>query len=413
MKVEIEDARLICVNCGRNYEGDTRLFLCPKCGGLLDVVLENLEWSPKGHGVWRYGGMLPRPPVEPVTLGEGGTPLVRSRQHSNLYFKLEGANPTGSFKDRGMTLAVTIALYSNAKSLICASTGNTAASAAAYAARAGLTANIVLPYNAVARGKILQAIAYGARILWISGSFDDAIRHVMKIVELDSRHYPMNSFNPWRLEGQKTIVFEIHEALSRVDNIIYPVGNGGNIAAAGKAISELLAVGVIGEPPRLIGVQAEGAAPLADAFERGLDRPVFYESPKTVASAIRIGRPVNWSKALRAVKSTRGAIIKVSDQEIINAQKVLGWNEGLLVEPASSAAYAGYLKALEQRLVDKTETTVVVLTGSGLKDPESLSLIRAREERVVEGELQQLLSALNKGPTPMSRETKSTQYPLN
>jgi len=289
---------------------------------------------------------------------------------------------------------VSLAFYSGAKSVVCASTGNTAASAAAYAARAGMEANIVLPKGAVARGKIAQAIAYGARIFWVDGPFDVAMRLVMEAASKSSSLYPLNSFNPWRLEGQKTIVFEVVEELKHVDAIFYPVGNGGNIAAAGKALKELADVGVLDEMPKLVGVQAAGAAPLADALERGLSEPVPYEKPATVASAIRIGNPVNWPKALRAIKLTKGTVLKVSDEEILKAQKELARSEGLLVEPASAAAYAGYLKALERGVVERSDVVAVILTGSGLKDPDSVQSMEPVAEVIVDATVEALLKAM-------------------
>ncbi len=371
------------MSCGMEYQASTRLFRCPRCGGLLEVLIEDLEWKPSGRGVWRYRLMLPRIPVEPVTMGEGGTPLVKSRLGRNLYLKLEGLNPTGSFKDRGMTVASTIALYSKARVVIAASTGNTASSMAAYASRAGLKPVIVLPKGRVAKGKISQAIAYGAKIVWVRGSFDDALSAVMKAVNSSKGAlYPMNSFNPWRLEGQKTIAFEIIEELGDVDAIIYPIGNGGNISAGWKALRELRELGVISEYPRLIGVQAEGAAPIADAWDRGLDEPIFYEKPETIATAIRIGKPVNWPKVFKALRDTRGFVLKVSDKEILEAQKKLARTDGVLVEPASAASLAGYLKAIEKGLLNEDEKAALVLTGHGLKDPDTLVIHKTQEIEV-------------------------------
>ncbi len=364
---------LKCVDCGREYPSDPWLFQCPKCGGLLEVVLEDIVWDPRGKGVWRYTSLLPDIGGKPVSLGEGGTPLVSSVVHDNMYIKFEGANPTGSFKDRGMTLAVSLARNIGAKAVIAASTGNTAASLSAYSSRAGLKSIIVLPKGKVAQGKLAQSILYGAIIISIKGSFDDALETVMKSVDKSGGLlYPLNSFNPWRLEGQKTIIYEIIEELGEVDNIIYPIGNGGNISAGWKAIRELFSLGVIKRKPRLIGVQALGAAPIYDAWRKGLEKPVFYDNPETIATAIRIGKPVNWPKVMKALRDTNGVAVGVSDEEIISAQKNLASNEGLAVEPASAASYAGYLKLLEKGFLDKKETTVLVATGHGLKDPESM-----------------------------------------
>ncbi len=368
----IPGSSLKCIECGSIFKGSPRLYKCPKCGGLLEVILHNKEWKPRGRGVWRYKDMLPRIDIRPVTISEGSTPLIPSTLDENLYIKFEGSNPTGSFKDRGMTVATSIAVSSGTKILIAASTGNTSASVAAYAARASMPTVIVLPKDKVALGKIVQAVGYGARIVWVKGSFDDAMRIVMDIVKTSEEFYPMNSFNPWRLEGQKTIIFELVEELEKIDNIIYPVGNGGNISSAYKALRELLEIGIITKYPRLFGVQAVGAAPLADMIEKGMDTPPFYDSPETIATAIRIGHPVNWRKVVNAIKSTRGTIVKVSDKQIIEAQKLLARKEGVLAEPAGAASLAGYLVLKEKGIIKKGETSVIIVTGHGLKDPDSI-----------------------------------------
>ncbi len=386
MGVIVEDVSLRCVECGERIPGYTNIFKCPKCGGLLEVLLKEPEWAPRGRGVWRYKSMLPPIPRSPVSMGEGDTPLVRSGIGGNLYLKFEGSNPTGSFKDRGMTVAVTVALYSGAKAVIAASTGNTASSMAAYARRGGLRPIVVLPKGKVARGKLAQSAAYGATIVWVEGSFDDALSAVMKAVE-ESRGalYPLNSFNPWRLEGQKTLVFEVIEELGWVDAIVYPVGNGGNISAGWKALRELRDLGVIDRLPMLLGVQAEGAAPIADAWEKGLSKPLFYDKPETIATAIRIGRPVNWPKVFMALRDTRGRALKVSDAEILAAQRMLAEKDGILVEPASAASLAGYLKALNHGILKREDTVVLVLTGHGLKDPNSLEMHKTNEVTVEPG----------------------------
>jgi len=283
--------------------------------------------------------------------------------------KFEGANPTGSFKDRGMTVAVTLAKSAGARRVVVASTGNTAASAAAYAARAGMECLVVLPKGKVARGKLAQAILHGAKILEVEGYFDDALGLVVNRL-VEEGYYPLNSFNPWRLEGQKTIAFEIVEQLGGVpDYVIVPVGNAGNISAIWKGFKELYEIGLIDKLPRMIGVQASGAAPLAKAWRMGLRRPVFIDNPKTIASAIRIGRPINWPKAMRAVEESKGFFIEVTDDEITRAQISLARLEGIGVEPASAAPLAAL-----GRLVDKLNDSTIVLiaTGHALKDPDSV-----------------------------------------
>ncbi|MEM4426380.1 MAG: threonine synthase [Acidilobaceae archaeon] len=372
---------LVCVSCSLKLEPDLWLFRCPVCGGMLEVRLpENIEirWnSLRGRGVWRYWELLPiRREVKPVTLGEGGTPLLKAERAGGpeVYVKFEGANPTGSFKDRGMTVGITIAKSLRVGAVAVASTGNTAASAAAYAARAGLRCLVYLPKRGVAKGKLAQALLHGAEVVEIEGSFDQALEEVLdRVISKEAEIYPLNSVNPWRLEGQKTLAFEVVEELGRTPNaVIVPVGNAGNISAIWKGFKELLEVGVIEKTPRMIGVQAEGAAPLAKAWLRKEPKLIPVEEPETVASAIRIGKPINWFKAWRALEESRGTMIVVSDDEILKAQKLLARLEGIGVEPASAAALAGYLKSLNEGLIDRDETVVIVATGHALKDPDSI-----------------------------------------
>ncbi len=355
--------------------------MCPKCGGLLEIIVKHkrINFAEfKGKGVWRYKQLIPGKYEKVVTLNEGGTPLIKSRRFRGAYYKFEGANPTGSFKDRGMTVAVSAAASLNYKVVVAASTGNTAASAAAYASRAGLKSYIVLPKGKVAIGKLAQSILYGATIIEIESNFDVALSSVMKLYKEHRIVYPLNSFNPWRLEGQKTIAFEIYEEIGVPDNVIVPVGNAGNIYAIWKGFHELYESGVIDRVPKMIGVQAEGAAPIAKAFEKGLDRPDFVDNPETIATAIRIGKPVNWRKAIKAIKESKGVAIAVSDNEILEAQRELARTEGIGVEPASAASLAGYKKLLERGLIDENQVTVMILTGHALKDPESMTKAEAR-----------------------------------
>lgn len=336
-------------------------------------------WAPKGIGVWRYASMLPL--KKGVSLGEGATPLVKSNLGGGLYVKFEGANPTGSFKDRGMALGVTVARESGANKVVVASTGNTAASAAAYAARAGMKCYVVLPRGNVARGKLMQAALHGAEIVMVNGLFDKALEYV---VNYGTKYaYPLNSFNPWRLEGQKTVAFEIFEELGCPDYVVVPVGNAGNISAIWKGFKELAELGLCNKLPRMVGVQAEGAAPLAEAWERGLEEPLFVDEPRTVATAIKIGRPINWPKAVRAVKESGGFFIKVQDGEILKAQRELAQRDGIGAEPAGAASVAGYLKAKLRGVV------VAVVTGHALKDPDAVE-ISAKEVRNAD-ELMELL----------------------
>jgi len=377
------NVKLKCVSCGMVYPPDPRLYECGKCGGLLTVEYDfsrvKISWNDfDGKGVWRYKQLLP--PSEElydktITLHEGNTPLIKLENlvtQSNVYVKFEGANPTGSFKDRGMTVAITLAKHIGSRLVIVASTGNTAASVSAYASRANIKSAIVLPKGKVALGKLAQSILHGALIFEIEGNFDDALDTVRKVVEINPKIYPLNSFNPWRLEGQKTLAFEVAEELGVPDWVIVPVGNAGNISAIWKGFKELYELKLISKLPKMVGVQSEGASPLATAFERGLDEPIFVDKPETIATAIRIGRPINWPKAMMAVKESKGLFLKVSDREIIDAMAKLGSMEGIDAEPAGASSIAGYLKLLRQRIIGRKDKVVCVVTGHALKDPDAM-----------------------------------------
>lgn len=323
-----------------------------------------------GQGVLaRYRQFLPvteRTPM--ITLGEGDTPLIECRRLAHLaganvrlFVKFEGMNPTGSFKDRGMVVAVAKALEEGARAIVCASTGNTSASAAAYAARTGLKCFVLVPEGNIAIGKLAQALVYGAQVIAVRGSFDDALRLVREI----AAQYPItlvNSINPHRIEGQKTAAFEICDALGDApDYLVLPVGNAGNITAYWKGFKEYFELGKTSRKPRMVGLQAEGAAPIV----RG--HPV--EHPETVATAIRIGNPASWKTAVAARDESDGLITTVTDEEILEAQKRLGCTEGIFAEPASCASIAGFLKLAAQGYFRPGSTAVCVLTGHGLKDP--------------------------------------------
>ena len=313
---------------------------------------------------------------EPVTLSEGATPLVKCDRLAEwaglreLRVKVEGANPTGSFKDRGMTVGVTLARALGATTLACASTGNTSASLAAYGARAGLAPLVLVPKGKIAMGKMAQALAFGARVVEIDGDFDDGMR-LVEDLSATGAVYLLNSLNPLRLEGQKTLMFEILEEHAP-DRVIYPVGNGGNVSAGHKAIKEANATGLSHAAPILSGVQAEGAAPLARAWrEKRAYAPVPHA--ETLATAIRIGAPVNAAKAMRAIRDTGGAMAIVSDAEILDAQRMMAAKEGIFVEPASAAPLAGLRKLVAAGIVSRGESVVLVATGNGLKDPDVVS----------------------------------------
>ncbi|MDV3278449.1 MAG: threonine synthase [Nitrososphaerales archaeon] len=366
-----------CIGCGKECGTELPDSHCPSCGDLLEIVLRGRAptrkslFGTKGLGIWRFRDALPfASDVEPVSLSEGNTPLVRlsnigsATRIKNLYAKNDGQNPTGSFKDRGMTSAVTRAKELGAEALVCASTGNTAASLAAYAARARMPAVVVVPKGNVATGKLSQAFSYGARVFGVEGNFDDALKVVFELVRQDRRFYLVNSVNPFRIEGQKVATYEVYEQLGAVpDYVVLPVGNAGNISAIWKGFKELRAFGITRSLPKMVGVQAEGAAPFAEALSRREDLKPWRE-PRTVASAIKIGNPVSWKKALAAVKESGGTATTVSDREILNARRELGEREGLLVEAASAAPFA----ALTKLSLPAQAKVVCIATGNGLKD---------------------------------------------
>jgi len=308
----------------------------------------------------------------PISLAEGGTPLIHARRLgaelglANLHLKVEGANPTGSFKDRGMVLAVNRALADGAGAVVCASTGNTSASAAAYAAAAGLPCHVILPAGKVARGKLAQALAAGARLIMVDGNFDAALAAVRRVGEAGIA-VVVNSINPDRLTGQQTAAFEIVDALGAApDALALPVGNAGNITAYWAGFRRYADAGRTpgATLPRMLGFQAEGAAPIV----RG--QPL--ESPETVATAIRIGNPASWQGALAARDESGGLIEAVSDDEILDAQRLIASTEGVFCEPASAAGVAGVRRLAAQRRIGPAETVVCVLTGHGLKDPDAI-----------------------------------------
>ncbi|MGW0066038.1 threonine synthase [Streptosporangium sandarakinum] len=315
-----------------------------------------------------YRDRLPVTTATPVvTLLEGGTPLVPAPRLSALtgcdvHLKVEGANPTGSFKDRGMTMAISKAVEAGAKAVICASTGNTSASAAAYAVRAGLTCAVLVPRGKIAMGKLAQALVHGARLLQVEGSFDDCLEMTRKL----SESYPIalvNSVNPFRLQGQKTAAFEIVDALGDAPDIhCIPVGNAGNISAYWMGYTEYAADGVANRTPRMFGFQASGAAPIVNGA------PVSH--PHTIATAIRIGNPASWHLAEAARDESGGLIDAVTDRRIAAAYKLLAQEEGVFVELASAASVAGLLQAHERGLVAPGQRVVCTVTGNGLKDPD-------------------------------------------
>ncbi|MGP3668282.1 MAG: threonine synthase [Candidatus Bathyarchaeota archaeon] len=380
---------LECIGCHEKYSHLDRVYVCKKCGDLLTVMynydelsqkIETLKWKKYALSVWRYKELLPiTDKSKIVSLGEGGTRLYRCSKLEKevgvkrLYLKNEGENPTGSFKDRGMTVGITKALEYGVKVVICASTGNTSASLSAYAAKAGINCIVIIPAGKVAYGKLAQAIIYGAKIIQVSGNFDDALKMVFKLSLERGEIYLLNSVNPYRLEGQKTLAFEVVDQLKGLtpDNVVVPVGNAGNISAIWKGFFELKKLNLAEKLPRMFGVQAEGAAPIAKAVKSGEKTIKPVPNPETVATAIRIGSPVNWKKAMDAIKQSNGGAEIVTDTEILEAQRKLAKLEGLFVEPASASSIAGLKRLVESGEISKDETVVCVATGHGLKDPDT------------------------------------------
>ncbi len=381
---------LKCVKCGKEYPIGVPRYRCD-CGGLLDVKMVKEEGDDFSHikdvwrerkcsskpadesGVWRFRELVfDFDESEIVTFPEGKTNLYELPRNilgvKKLYAKHEGENPTGSFKDRGMTIGISFAKKLGYKMAICASTGNTSASLAAYAARAGLKAVVFIPDGKIAFGKLSQALAYGAKTLQILGDFDDAMKAVQEIA---SKHkiYLLNSLNPIRLEGQKTIIIHALEQLGwEIPNwFVLPGGNLGNTTAFGKALYELRSFGIIDKVPRLAVIQAENANPFYRAYKKGFKEfePVKAE---TIATAIRIGNPVNYEKARRSIEFTNGVVEQVSDTEVMNAKATLD-RLGIGCEPASAASLAGALKLRKKGVIKEEDTVVILLTGNILKDP--------------------------------------------
>jgi threonine synthase len=396
---------LRCIDCQSDFPTSRRLYTCPKCSGLLDVVYEVPEsegrdqgaqlkqaWdgrrgSPNPidqSGVWRFRELLPETDESKiVTMMEGNTPIWSARRCADyarmkrLSFKHLGMNPTGSFKDLGMTTGITQAKRLGATSVACASTGNTSASMAAYAARAGVKAFVLIPSGQIALGKLSQALDYGAIVLQIDGDFDDAMRLVREVAN-ESALYLLNSVNPFRLEGQKTIAFEMMQqrGWQAPDRVVVPGGNLGNSSAIAKGFHELLERGVIEKMPKITIVQAEGANPLYRMWVRYRDsegkedlklEPV--KGAATLATAIKIGAPISWPKAMRALRWSGGEVEQVTEQEIADAKAMIG-RDGIGCEPASAVTLAGIKKMVAAGAVKPDEDVVAILTGHVLKDPD-------------------------------------------
>jgi threonine synthase len=427
---------LSCFVCNSSFPIDTygSFYYCKKCSGILEIRVTKLEQhtsrktenNKKGlpnhfdfsRGVWKYSRLIPVwHKTNVVSMCEGETPLVECSNLAktlglkSLFLKFEGLNPTGSFKDRGMTVGVSKAKELGFKRLICASTGNTSASLAAYSARANMKCVVLIPKGKIALGKLAQAVAYGAEIFQVEGNFDDCLRMATEIAEEEgSGILLLNSVNPFRIEGQKTSAFEIADELGFIpDNIILPVGNGGNISSLWKGFKEIRQFTFLDSfcedeqisLPRMIGIQAETASPIAKAFRSNAKSIVVENTPHTEATAINIGSPVNWAKALGAIYESDGLAAFVSDDEIFEAQKLIASREGLFVEPASATTIA-YLRRIfsqsneeceskneYQRLKDST--IVCIATGNGLKDPNAVMKDLTRDKiKVVNADVRSL-----------------------
>ncbi len=400
-----------CVECGKTYPVPDKTsyekirYTCD-CGSVLDIEYEYDQISlnrdeilDRPIGVWRYRELLPV--SKRVSFDEGGTgfyscpTLAREIGLREVYIKNEGENPTGSFKDRGMTVGVSRALELGFTVVGCASTGNTSASLAAYSARAGIKAVVFIPSGNIAWGKLAQALIHDATVCSIQGNFDDAMVIAINLAK-NGHIYLLNSINPFRLEGQRTLGFEILDQMHTRDigsphRIFIPVGNAGNISAVWKAMKEYQRFGWNSSPPKMCGVQAKGAAPLARLFAEQTETLTPTPNPETVATAIRIGNPVSWRKAINAARESRGFITSVSDEEILQAQRLLARTEGIFVEPASAASIAGLRQKVAEGEITADEKIVCITTGTGLKDPNvaverwkhTIREVRADEEEIL------------------------------
>ena len=379
-----------CDTCSTDYDELAHLIGCSSCGGLLGVVHAGPDragaalrgaldtaWyaDPLASGVWRYAELvLPTALPHAITHPEGNTPLLtRSSVNawaggSDIVLKHEGHNPTGSFKDRGMTVAVTQAVRTGATAVACASTGNTSASLAAYAAQAGIPALVFVPAGKVSTAKLDQTLAYGAEVIVVEADFDRCLALAREAADAFDIHL-LNSINPFRIEGQKTIIFELLQQLrwAPPDVIAFPAGNLGNTAAFGKALDEAFGWGMIDRLPRLVAVQASGAAPFADAYRRDFASliPVHAE---TVATAIRIGNPASYARAVRSIRRTNGIVLDVTDDELLEAKQVID-HAGIGCEPASAAGLAGVRRLRGDGMIAPDDTVAVIVTGHLLKDP--------------------------------------------
>jgi threonine synthase len=392
---------------------DRPAYACSSCGNLLEIRMDRAEalkrlsksdLKERPISVWKYRELIPVSDSAPkFTLDEGGTQLFKCNRLAselglkNLHIKFDGTNPTGSFKDRGMTVGITKAKELGMKTVTCASTGNTSASLSAYAGLAGMKCVVLIPEGKVALGKLAQAMMHGAVVVQVKGNFDQALDVVMK-ASSKLGMYVLNSVNPFRIEGQKTAAFEVCDQLGgRSPDFLYiPVGNGGNSAAYWKGFEEYESLGLTSGLPEIRGIQADGSAPIADMFKNNKTVMDPVKKPDTVATAIRIGNPANWKKTVRAIKESGGAASTVSDAEILGAQSMMAKLEGIFAEPAGAAAIAGLKKDVDSGLIDRAATIVCVSTGHGLKDPD-IAVGHSTKPRIIEPTISALQGILGGG----------------
>ena len=396
MSTDFQLLRCFDSNCRQRLELEHPDMTCPQCGGVLEIELSAMDCSASElknrfrerkvsnnaldvSGVWRFREFLPLSSTQlgqVVTMGEGNTPLLSAPQSAayagldELQIKHLGWNPTGSFKDYGMTVAVSRARILGARSVACASTGNTSASMAAYAAQAGMSAVVFIPQGQIAYGKLAQSLEFGAHTLQVDGNFDVAL-NLLRELSAEAGLYLVNSLNPFRIEGQKTALFELLEQLewNPPDRIVLPGGNLGNVSAFGKALREARENGLIERVPSLLLIQAAGAAPFANMLSEGQEVLQAWPDPSTLATAIKIGNPVSWQKALDALRMSNGHSIAVTEQEIADGKAILG-RDGIGCEPASATTLAGVRKLCRQGIIAATEKVVLILTGHQSKDAE-------------------------------------------
>lgn len=351
-----------CIKCGRRFEAPERS--CSSCGSVLLVEPEGLEWRPSGQGVWRYQSMIPV--QRSISLAEGGTPLVRRRDvDERVYLKLEGDNPTGSFKDRGSTVVISDAYDRGYKDAVVASTGNMGASIAAYCAYANIRARVFIPRD-VSEEKVSQIRVYGAELARVPGGFSDSVERMKEAALEKGTYLAMTGLNPYFIEGLKTIAFELYEQMGVPDRIVVPTGSGGLVTGIFKGFSELRDLGVVEAVPRMVVVQSSAVAPIVESWRTGCEITVPKEA-KTIASAIMVKVPFNGPSAIEAIKLSKGEGVTVTDDQIVEAIETLG-KEGVFAEPASAAAFA----ALDEIEYDNDERITLIITGSGLKDPSAL-----------------------------------------